>query len=139
MVDWLEKELRNWADECRSGPWPHPLPPDRAMSLEGNYMRDSVLELEERQDIRATRRPLPDAKRAAIVQAVYNERLDSRERRILVDLYIRLPAVRPERTIRQLHITAEMYEAAMRSAALEIAKAFRTADLVGAHAIPERV
>lgn len=125
IADWIRVELRNWAAYCHSGPLPHPLPPDCALSLEGKYIAPTIYEEEYALEQVATRPIPPDRKRAEVVQFVYDYRLTARERRILVDRYIKRPKVDKVETIRQLRITREMYEIALGMAAKEIGRAFR--------------
>lgn len=115
---WIDDELRNWARWCRSGPWPHPIPPDHAASAEGHYIAPSDLgEPEE------PRPPKPNRERAEIVHRVYMDLLTTRERWTLVYRYVKPTAERI--VLRRLRITARDYDVALMAAARCVGEAFR--------------
>lgn len=68
VPDWVDHELRNWARYCWIGVYPHPIPPCRCASLEGNYSRFG-----EDTDAEAIdSKPIPvNLTNAKIVQGVY--------------------------------------------------------------------
>jgi hypothetical protein len=119
IAPWIDAELRNWSAWCRSGPWPHPIPPDRAASAEGRYIAESDLGNDD-----APPPPIkPIARRAEIVHRVYRERLTERERWVLVWRYVR--PIDDRVAIRRLRITRKVYEQALMDSARRVGEAFR--------------
>jgi hypothetical protein len=121
IAPWIEAELRNWSAWCRSGPWPHPIPPSHAASAEGKYISPSDLGDE---DDDAPPPPIkPVAKRAEIVHLVYRERLSERERWVLVWRYVK--PIDERVALRKLRITRKVYEQALIDSARKVGEAFR--------------
>lgn len=120
IADWIDDELRNWAEWCRSGPLPHPMPPDHAASAEGLYIAPSDLG-----EPAEPRRPRPNHLRAEIVHSAYRHVLTDRERWVLVWHYVR---PHPMSTVlRRLRITRREWDVSMRSARRCVGEAFREA------------
>lgn len=118
IADWIDAELRNWARWCRSGPWPHPIPPDHAASAEGHYIAPSDLgEPEE------PRPPKPNRERAEIVHRVFMERLTQTERWALIHRYVRRTEERV--TLRRMRVSRDVHETTLRNAANKVGEAFR--------------
>lgn len=79
MSDWVHHELMNWARWCWLGPLPHPLPPDHAMSLEGNYIPPA----EWGEEVITEAKPIPpNADNAKKVQAVFDSATEA-ERQVM--------------------------------------------------------
>ena len=119
IADWIHHELLNWGRWCHQGPWPHPIPPDHAASLEGRYIAPIIEDADAVQP-----RPVPpNQQRAEIVHRVYLERLTTRERWALVYRYVKPTAERI--VLRRLRITARDYDVALMAAARCVGEAFR--------------
>jgi len=115
----IAAELENWAAWCRSGPWPHPIPPDTAASAEGKYVDPSDLYAEPPRP----KPPRPNDQRAEVVQRVYMTELTPRERRVMAGKYVRRE---PEIVLaRRLRITVQMVEADIMRIARRVGAAFR--------------
>lgn len=121
IADWIDAELRNWARWCHQGPWPHPIPPDRAASLEGQYSAPII------DDADADRgKPIPPNRRnAEIVHRVYLDRLTQRERWVLVWRYVK--PIEDHVARRLIRINKREWEVALMAAARCVGEAFREA------------
>lgn len=115
MPDWVDQELRNWARYCWMGPYPHPLPPCRCASLEGNYSRYGEDTDEEAIDKKAIPVNIVNAQ---IVQGVY-EILPHLPQQVLRAEY-------PQRheQKRTVRVSAEEYAAALSAAVYRVMLAF---------------
>lgn len=119
IADWIDAELRNWSRWCHAGPWPHPIPPDHAASLEGRYIAPII----EDADAPQPRAPAPNRQRAETVHRVFMEMLTQRERWALIHRYIR----RTEDRIacRRMRVTQRDFDVALLAAARCVGEAFR--------------
>ena len=119
IADWIEHELVNWARWCRSGPLPHPIPPDHAASLEGRYMAPII----EDADAAQPRAPAPNRQRAEIVHRVFMDRLTQTERWALIHRYVRRTEERI--ALRRMRVSRGVFETALLNAAWKVGEAFR--------------
>ncbi len=118
IADWLEHELLNWARWCRSGPLPHPIPPDHCASIEHRWIDPSDLYKE------VEPRPIaPNRQRAEIVHRVFMDRLTQTERWSLIHRYVR----RTEEPIalRRMKVSRDVFETTLLNAARKVGEAFR--------------
>jgi len=115
VPEWVHHELLNWSRWCWSGAYPHPLPPCRCASLEGNYSRFS-----EDTDAEAIdKKPIPvNFANAKIVQGVY-EILPYLPQQVLRAEY-------PQRheQKRVVHVGRDEYDAALSVAIFRVMVAF---------------
>ncbi|MDR0274146.1 MAG: hypothetical protein LBI48_02160 [Burkholderiaceae bacterium] len=124
VPDRIHHELLNWTAWCWLGPWPHPLPPTRCGSAEGDYRAPPEYDME----LAGAPQPLrirPNAPNAEKVQAVW-KRLPEKPR-------LALKAEYPERhhsrtqAARKLRMGLYEYEYHLRYAVERVAKEFGNA------------
>lgn len=128
LPDWIDSEFKNWARACWSGSWPHPLPPDHAMSIEGRFVPPAG----EVFDPPEPRMPRPNMDRAAVVQTVFDSRLTQPERLALIFEYPKRLRVSNEdqrisRSARKVGVPRHMYVESIQRAGRMVAQAFEEA------------
>lgn len=124
----IDAELRNWARWCHAGPWPHPIPPDHAASLEGRYIAPII----EAEDAVQPRPPPPNRRNAEIVHRVFMDRLTQTERWALIHRYVR----RTDDRIawRRMRVSRDVFETTLLNAARKVGEEFREGDPIALRA-----
>lgn len=119
VAEWIDEELHNWARWCHQGPWPHPIPPDHAASLEGRYIAPII----EDADAAQPRAPAPNRQRAEIVHRVFMDRLTQTERWSLIHRYVRRTEERI--ALRRMKVSRDVFETTLLDAARKVGEGFR--------------
>ncbi len=122
--DHIHFELQNWSRWCWLGAWPHPLPKQQCVSLEGNYRRfgdDSTTES-------VDDKPIPVCEEnARRVQAVYDTLPHVAQQVLRAEYPQRRESGRAEHGVaaaaRWLGMRASEYEAALSAAIYRVEQA----------------